>query len=87
MLTFTSIGCLWHRALPRVIAAGLFAIFGAAAQAGILQFRTSALGGDLWRYDYTLQGDAPSGGFDGLTIYFEPTSFGILNSEGIPPWI
>lgn len=45
VMTFKNPRSLWRRALPRVVAAGLFALSGAAAQAGILQFRATALGG------------------------------------------
>lgn len=84
MLALKSNGDLCSRGLPRIIAVGLFALFCAAANAGILQFETTALGGDIWRYRYTLQGQAPSGGFDGLTVYFEPTSFGHLTNLAVP---
>lgn len=69
-------GC---RALSRNILIGFVAACSMAANAAVVvRFNTEALGGGFWRYDYTLEGTAPAGGFDGLTIYFEASSYGQL---------
>ncbi len=85
MVNFAQLRSRQFRLFRQLIAAGLTLLLGAAAHAGIVQYTTTALGGDLWRYEFTLQGQAPSGGFDGLTIYFAPTSFGLLTSLVAPP--
>jgi hypothetical protein len=72
------------RALFRNILIGLVAACGMAANAAILQYNATALGGGLWRYEYTLEGAAPAGGFDGLTIYFEASSYAQLANPVTP---
>ncbi len=74
-------GC---RALSRNILIGLMAACGMAANAAIVQYNATALGGGFWRYDYSLEGAAPAGGFDGLTIYFEASSYGQLANAVTP---
>lgn len=72
------------RAVARNILISLVAACGMSANAAIVQFSTTALGGGFWRYDYTLEGAAPAGGFDGLTIYFEASSYGQLANAIAP---
>jgi hypothetical protein len=85
MRKLTSLVVLWCRAWSRIIVTGLLALCGTAAHAAVVQYATTSLGGDFWRYAYTLEGQAPTGGFDGVTIYFEPTSFGTLTNLVAPP--
>ena len=55
------------------------------AQASVVEFTTTSLGGNLWRYDYTINNMSPSLGFDELTLYFDVNSFGLLNAPTAPP--
>ncbi len=79
-MTFTR-GC---RAFARYILGSLLVVFGLAANAAVVQYNTTALGGGVWRYDYMLEGAAPTGGFDGLTLYFEASSYGLLANAVAP---
>ena len=51
-----------------------------SAQAGIVDFTATALGGGIWLYDYTVNNNSPSLGFDELTIYFDPSTFSSLGT-------
>jgi hypothetical protein len=74
------------RALSRHILIGATAACAMAADAAIVvQYHTTALGGGLWRNDYTLEGVAPLGGFDGVTIYFDAGSYAQLADALAPP--
>ena len=73
------------RALLRgMLIGGVAALCMAAHAAVVVPFTSTALGGSLWRLDYTLQGGAPAGGFDGITVYFEPGSYGLLANAAAP---
>lgn len=80
--TTLSRGC---RTLCRSILISLAAACAMAANAAVVQYDTAALGGGLWRYNYKLGGTAPAGGFDGLTIYFEASSYAQLANALTPP--
>ena len=42
-----------------------------AAQAATVSYSVNALGGDLWRYNYTLDNTAGAAAFDEFTVYFD----------------
>lgn len=50
----------------------------------IVKYQTTSLGGDQWRYAYTLQGDGPAGGVDGVTIYFASAAYALLTNAVAP---
>lgn len=49
------------------------------ARAGYVDFAATALGGNLWRYDYTINNTGPSIAFDELTVYFDSASYALLS--------
>lgn len=70
--------------LRGILGAGLLMLCSSAATAGLVHFQATSLGGDLWHYDYTLQGQAPTGGFDGITIYFAADAYRLVNNLVAP---
>lgn len=54
------------------------------AHAGVVDFTTTSLGGNLWRYDYTINNETPSIGFDELTVYFDVNDYELLSSPVAP---
>lgn len=54
------------------------------ATAGVIDYTTTSLGGNLWRYDYTINNTTPSIGFDGFTVYFDVNSFELLTGATAP---
>lgn len=59
-------------------------VAGAGANAAAIVYQATSLGASDWRYDYTVQGAAPAGGFDGLTIYFDASLFGAIHNVVVP---
>jgi hypothetical protein len=74
--------------VPRHIAAGV--LLGAAlvpfssAPAGVIDYVATALGGNLWRYDYTVKNPTHSLGFDELTVYFDVGQYELLSAPAAP---
>lgn len=62
----------------------LFSVLVDTTTAATVKYNTNSLGSGVWQYNYTLEGSAPAGGFDGLTIYFEASSFGTLSAPTAP---
>ncbi|OWQ90273.1 hypothetical protein CDN99_12930 [Roseateles aquatilis] len=83
MPTFQSISACWRRTPTRVLSAALLTLAAPLAQAAAVHYEQTSLGGDRWRYDYTLDGSAPAGGFDGLTIYFDVASYSQLSNLSV----
>lgn len=52
--------------------------------AGIVDYVATPLGGNTWRYDYTITNETPSIGFDELTVYFGVNQFELLNTAAAP---
>ncbi len=55
-----------------------------AANAGVIDYTATSLGGNLWRYDYAINNPTPSLGFDEVTIYFDVVNFGALSAQVAP---
>ena len=55
-----------------------------AAHAGVVDYTATPLGGNLWRYDYTINNTTPSTGFDGLTVYFDVNAYELLTDLVAP---
>lgn len=53
-----------------------------SAQAAYIQYTVNPLGGDLWKYDYTVVNDSPAQAFDEFTIYFDSSLYDTLSIEG-----
>lgn len=60
---------LWARSLGGL----LFVCLACAstAQAAMVEYSLTALGGDVWRYDYSLSNIGPAENFDEFTVYFD----------------
>jgi hypothetical protein len=54
------------------------------AHASVVDYGVTSLGGNLWRYDYTVNNPSPSLGFDEVTIYFDPTKYSLLGTPVAP---
>lgn len=55
-----------------------------AAQAVVLEYSANFLGGNTWRYDYTLDNTAPGVAFDELTVYFDAATHSDLVATATP---
>lgn len=62
-----------------LFAAAILGSLCSQAHAGYVDFAATALGGNLWRYDYTVNNTGPSIAFDELTVYFDPSSYASLS--------
>jgi len=60
---------LWARWLGGLLLAGLACV--STAQAAMVEYSLTALGGDVWRYDYSLSNIGPAESFDEFTVYFD----------------
>ena len=49
-----------------------------------VDYTTTSLGGNLWRFDYTINNSTPNIDFDELSIYFDVDSFTLLDSLVAP---
>jgi hypothetical protein len=56
-----------------------------SAQAATVSYTTTALVGNQWRYDYTLDNSVPTPSFDGITLYFDPALYELLSDAQAPP--
>ena len=54
------------------------------AHAGVVDYVATSLGGNAWRYDYTITNTTPPIGFDELTVYFDVGKNGQLNAAIAP---
>lgn len=54
------------------------------AHAGLVDYATTPLGGNLWRYDYTINNTTPSTAFDELTVFFDVNSYELLSAPTAP---
>jgi hypothetical protein len=74
--------------MPRLIAAwillGAVLVPFSSARAGVIDYVLTALGGNLWRYDYTINNPVPSLGFDELTVYFDVGQYELLSAPAAP---
>lgn len=52
--------------------------WASSAQAASIVYSVNALGGDLWRYTYTLDNTAGAVEFDEFTVYFDPPNVSAL---------
>lgn len=71
-------------ACRKFLLGGLVAASMSANAVVVVSFDTAELGGGSWRLSYSLQGEAPAGGFEGVTVYFEPELFGSLANAVVP---
>ncbi len=62
-------GKLLVRWIRGLLLAGLACV--STAQAAMVEYSLTALGGDVWRYDYSLSNIGPAESFDELTVYFD----------------
>jgi len=53
------------------------------AQAASLGYTATALGGNQWRYDYTLDNSTTAPSFHGLTLYFDDTLYDLLTDARV----
>lgn len=65
-------------------ALGFSMCFAPLAVAAGIQYSLSSLGGDSWRYDYTLNNSGPSLSFDELTIFFDLPGVVSIDSFAVP---
>lgn len=73
------------RSLTVLLAAlATLAFSSAASAAPVLNYQLSSLGSGQWRYAYTLQGEAPAAGFDGLTVYFDASQYSLVGNVSAP---
>ena len=54
------------------------------AHAVVVDYVATSLGGNAWRYDYTVTNTTPSIGFDELTVYFDVGKYGQLSAAIAP---
>jgi hypothetical protein len=45
--------------------------YASTANAAMVEYSLTALGGDVWRYDYTVSNIGPAENFDEFTVYFD----------------
>jgi len=62
-----------------------FALQCAAANAAVVSVTEADIGGGGWRLTYVVQGLAPTDGLDGLTIYFDASTYGALSNLSVGP--
>jgi hypothetical protein len=60
---------LWARWLGGLLLAGLAC--ASTARAAMVEYSLTALGGDVWRYDYSLSNIGPAESFDEFTVFFD----------------
>jgi hypothetical protein len=60
---------IWGRWMGGLLLAGLACV--STAQAALVEYSLTALGGDVWRYDYSLSNIGPAVNFDEFTVYFD----------------
>lgn len=63
---------------------GTILLLPSLAFAGIVNYSATSLGGNLWRYDYTINNMSPSLQFDELTIYFDVNRYDLLSAPTAP---
>ena len=61
-----------------LLAAAWFGLWPQAAAATTIDFLATPLGGDSWRYDYTVHNDTLAVGIEEFTIYFDATLYSDL---------
>lgn len=72
-------------AIRRVIVTIGFLVFSqSSAQAEGIESIATSLGGNSWRYDYTITNSTPSLAFDEVTIYFDHTKYSNLRQAAVP---
>lgn len=54
------------------------------AYAGVVDYAATSLGGNNWRYDYTVNNTTPSIGFDELTVYFDISKYELIWTPTAP---
>ncbi len=54
------------------------------AQAAMVEYTATSLGGDAWRYDYTLNNSGPALSFDEFTVYFDAPGASALSAAATP---
>lgn len=71
----------------RKIAIGLSMAIAAAnspAHATIIDFTSTSLGGNQWRYDYVVTNNTLQSAIEEFTIYFDQSLFGLLSAPQAP---
>lgn len=64
---------------------GALALIVSTAHAATVAYEVTFLGGNQWRYDYTVNNSMPSLRFDELTVYFDVNRYSTLASPLAPP--
>ncbi|MBC7957405.1 MAG: hypothetical protein H7Y33_16245 [Cytophagales bacterium] len=54
------------------------------AQAAMVEYSLTALGGNVWRYDYTLSNTGPAVSFDEFTVYFDQPGIAGITAAATP---
>ncbi|MCR5881926.1 hypothetical protein LRS03_03240 [Rhizobacter sp. J219] len=68
----------------RASAAAAMVMVAGVAQAAMVEYSATSLGGDVWRYDYRLVNDGPALAFDEFSVYFDAAGVTNLSVAASP---
>lgn len=77
--------CLHKMVRLSLVCVTFLAVFTPSAQAVAIEYAVAPLGGDSWRYDYTITNIGLPATFDELTVYFDVSQYTLLANALAPP--